>query len=131
MTTSKLTLRHARCTGLRLDLSLRFVCRSSQWSKQAPYQLRRIWSASCSVDRQRRDTEQPVSPSTLTHKLIAAHLIDGDMSPGSDIRLRFDQTLTQDATGTLVMLTLEALGLDRVETETCVPGSCSIRASGA
>lgn len=53
----------------------------------------------------------------LARKLIADHLIDGEMTPGEEIALRIDQTLTQDATGTLVMLELEAMGLDRVRTE--------------
>ncbi|MEJ2185580.1 MAG: aconitate hydratase [Gemmatimonadota bacterium] len=53
----------------------------------------------------------------VTQKLIRAHLVDGDMTPGQEIGLRIDQTLTQDATGTLVMLELEAMGLDRVKTE--------------
>ena len=53
----------------------------------------------------------------LARKLIADHLLDGDMTPGEEIALRIDQTLTQDATGTLVMLELEAMGLDRVRTE--------------
>ncbi|MFL6114367.1 MAG: aconitate hydratase [Catenulispora sp.] len=56
----------------------------------------------------------------LAHKLIAAHRVDGGMTPGQEIALRVDQTLTQDATGTLVMLELEALGLDRVRTEVSV-----------
>ncbi|OLE26999.1 MAG: aconitate hydratase [Catenulispora sp. 13_1_20CM_3_70_7] len=56
----------------------------------------------------------------LARKLIAAHLVDGEMTPGQEIALRVDQTLTQDATGTLVMLELEALGLDRVRTEVSV-----------
>jgi aconitate hydratase len=42
------------------------------------------------------------------------------MKPGEEIRIRIDQTLTQDATGTLVMLELEAMGLDRVKTEVSV-----------
>ena len=53
----------------------------------------------------------------LTHKLIEAHLLEGEMVPGQEVGLRIDQTLTQDATGTLVMLELEAMGLDRVRTE--------------
>lgn len=57
---------------------------------------------------------------TLARKLIEAHLVDGEMTPGSEIALRVDQTLTQDATGTLVMLELEALGLKRVRTEVSV-----------
>jgi aconitate hydratase len=53
----------------------------------------------------------------LAQKLISEHLVSGEMVPGSEIGLRVDQTLTQDATGTMVMLELEALGLDRVKTE--------------
>ena len=56
----------------------------------------------------------------VTQKIIADHLLEGEMSPGQEIGLRMDQTLTQDATGTLVMLELEAMGLDRVKTETSV-----------
>ncbi|MGI5488287.1 aconitate hydratase [Microtetraspora malaysiensis] len=56
----------------------------------------------------------------VTRKLIGAHLVDGVMTPGEEIGLRIDQTLTQDATGTMVMLELEALGLDRVRTRTSV-----------
>jgi aconitate hydratase len=53
----------------------------------------------------------------VTQKLIRSHLVEGEMTPGREIGLRIDQTLTQDATGTLVMLELEAMGLDRVRTE--------------
>ena len=53
----------------------------------------------------------------VARKLIQDHLIDGDTTPGEEIALRIDQTLTQDATGTLVMLELEAMDLDRVKTE--------------
>src|SRR5919109_567073 len=56
----------------------------------------------------------------IAQKLIAAHLVDGEMRVGTEIAIRIDQTLTQDATGTLVMLTLEALELDRVKTELSV-----------
>ncbi|WP_066946264.1 aconitate hydratase [Microtetraspora fusca] len=56
----------------------------------------------------------------VTRKLIGAHLVDGVMTPGEEIGLRIDQTLTQDATGTMVMLELEALDLDRVRTRTSV-----------
>jgi aconitate hydratase len=54
---------------------------------------------------------------TVAQKLIQSHLLKGEMTPGEEIGLRIDQTLTQDATGTLVMLELEAMGLDRVRTE--------------
>jgi aconitate hydratase len=56
-------------------------------------------------------------PHNLASKLIGSHLVEGSMKPGEEIGLRIDQTLTQDATGTLVMQELEALGLDRVRTE--------------
>jgi len=56
----------------------------------------------------------------VTQKLIQSHLVHGDMTPGEEIGIRIDQTLTQDATGTLVMLELEAMGLDRVKTEVSV-----------
>ncbi|MDD7940971.1 aconitate hydratase [Actinomycetospora lutea] len=59
-------------------------------------------------------------PHGVAHQLIASHLVDGEMTPGEEIALRIDQTLTQDATGTLVMQELEALGLDRVQTEVSV-----------
>jgi len=53
----------------------------------------------------------------LAHKLIEAHLVDGSMTPGEAVILKIDQTLTQDATGTMVMLEFEALGLPQVKTE--------------
>ncbi|GAA4919376.1 aconitase [Actinomycetospora succinea] len=59
-------------------------------------------------------------PHGVAHQLIASHLVDGEMTPGEEIALRIDQTLTQDATGTLVMQELEALGLERVQTEVSV-----------
>lgn len=56
----------------------------------------------------------------LSEKLIYDHLVEGELDAGSEIGLQIDQTLTQDATGTLVMLELDALGLDRVQTEVSV-----------
>ncbi|WP_138420814.1 aconitate hydratase [Aquibacillus sediminis] len=53
----------------------------------------------------------------VTQKLIKDHLVAGEMTPGEEIGLTIDQTLTQDATGTLVMLELEAMGLDYAKTE--------------
>jgi aconitate hydratase len=53
----------------------------------------------------------------VAEKLIEGHLVQGDMAPGSEIALRIDQTLTQDATGTMVMLEFEAMGVPRVKTE--------------
>lgn len=57
---------------------------------------------------------------SVTHKLIESHLVSGEMTPGTEIGVKVDQTLTQDATGTLVMQELEALGLDRARTEVSV-----------
>ena len=56
----------------------------------------------------------------VAQKLIESHLVSGEMAAGSEIGLRIDHTLTQDATGTLVMLELEAMGLERVQTEVSV-----------
>ena len=57
---------------------------------------------------------------TLSQKIIKSHLLSGDMVPGTEIGLRIDQTLTQDATGTMAYLQFEALGIDRVKTELSV-----------
>src|SRR3954451_22640930 len=59
-------------------------------------------------------------PHGVAHQLIASHLVDGEMTPGEEIALRIDQTLTQDATGTLVMQELESMGLERAKTEVSV-----------
>src|SRR5699024_4909412 len=56
-------------------------------------------------------------PLNVTQKLIKDHLVSGEMEAGEDISISIDQTLTQDATGTMVMLELEAMGLDRAKTE--------------
>jgi aconitate hydratase len=56
----------------------------------------------------------------LAQKLIESHLLEGTMTPGNEIALTIDQTLTQDATGTMVMLEFEAMGLPRVKTELSV-----------
>ena len=53
----------------------------------------------------------------VTQKLIRNHLVEGELTPGEEIGLKIDQTLTQDATGTMVMLELEAMELDRAKTE--------------
>ena len=57
---------------------------------------------------------------TIAQKIIAAHLISGDMTPGSEVALRIDQTLTQDATGTMAYLEFETMGIPRVKTELSV-----------
>ena len=48
---------------------------------------------------------------TIAQKIIASHLVSGDMTPGSEVALRIDQTLTQDATGTMAYLEFEAMGI--------------------
>ena len=53
----------------------------------------------------------------VAQKLIDSHLVEGEMEPGKEIGLKMDQTLTQDATGTMVMLEFEAMGLPEVKTE--------------
>ncbi len=57
---------------------------------------------------------------TIAQKIIKAHLISGDMTVGSEVALKIDQTLTQDATGTMAYLEFETMGLDRVKTERSV-----------
>lgn len=57
---------------------------------------------------------------TIAQKLIKSHLVSGDMTCGSEVGLRIDQTLTQDATGTMAYLELEAMDIDRVKTELSV-----------
>jgi len=54
---------------------------------------------------------------TIAQKIIAAHLVSGEMKPGSEVALRIDQTLTQDATGTMAYLEFETMGIPRVKTE--------------
>jgi len=56
----------------------------------------------------------------LAEKIISAHLVEGTLSPGADIAIKIDQTLTQDATGTMSYLQFEALGLKKVKTELSV-----------
>ena len=57
---------------------------------------------------------------TLAEKIIKEHIVDGEMVKGTDIGLRIDQTLTQDATGTMAYLEFEAMGVPRVKTEKSV-----------
>lgn len=57
---------------------------------------------------------------TLAQKLIKSHLVEGEMIAGEEIGLRIDQTLTQDATGTMAYLEFEAMGVGRVKTEKSV-----------
>ena len=71
---------------------------------------------------------------TIAQKIIRAHLLSGDMTPGSEVALRIDQTLTQDATGTMAYLEFETMGIPRVQnravawpTSTTTPCSPALR----
>ena len=57
---------------------------------------------------------------TIAQKIIKAHMLSGDMTVGNEVALKIDQTLTQDATGTMAYLEFETMGLDRVKTERSV-----------
>jgi aconitate hydratase len=57
---------------------------------------------------------------TLAYKILKAHLLEGELKPGDEITIKMDQTLTQDSTGTMVYLQLEAIDPDRVKTELSV-----------
>lgn len=57
---------------------------------------------------------------TLAYKILENHLLEGELRPGNEITIRIDQTLTQDSTGTMVYLQLEAMDVDRVKTELSV-----------
>lgn len=57
---------------------------------------------------------------TLTYKILEKHLISGELSPGKEIGIRIDQTLTQDATGTMAYLQFESMEIPEVKTETSV-----------
>ena len=57
---------------------------------------------------------------TLTEKILRKHLVDGEYVKGEEIGIKIDQTLTQDATGTMAYLEFEAIGIPRVKTERSV-----------
>jgi aconitate hydratase len=59
-------------------------------------------------------------PKNLTQKILEAHLVEGNVTCGSEMAIRIDHTLLQDATGTMAMLEFEALGLDRIKVELAV-----------
>ncbi|MFH1879915.1 MAG: aconitate hydratase, partial [Bacillota bacterium] len=56
----------------------------------------------------------------LTYRILAKHLLEGELKAGAEIGIRIDQTLTQDSTGTMAYLQLEAMGVPRVKTELSV-----------
>jgi len=64
-----------------------------------------------------KDERKATVGKTLTHKIIESHIAAGRIEPGSEIGIRIDQTLTQDATGTMAYLQFEAMGIGRVRTE--------------
>jgi len=57
---------------------------------------------------------------SLTRKILEEHLVTGEYVPGNEISIKIDQTLTQDATGTMAYLQFEAMGLKQVKTELSV-----------
>ena len=57
---------------------------------------------------------------TLAQKILNSHLVSGSLTPGEELTIRVDQTLTQDATGTMAYLQFEAMGVPRVRTELSV-----------
>ena len=57
---------------------------------------------------------------TITEKILKEHIVEGEMKPGKEIGIKIDQTLTQDATGTMAYLEFESMGLDSVKTELSV-----------
>ena len=57
---------------------------------------------------------------TLTEKILKEHIVDGEFVKGTEIGIKIDQTLTQDATGTMAYLELEAMDIDKVKTELSV-----------
>jgi aconitate hydratase len=61
-----------------------------------------------------------MSGQNLARKIIAEHLVAGEMVPGREVAVRIDQTLTQDATGTMTWLQFEAMELPKVRTELSV-----------
>lgn len=65
----------------------------------------------------KRNNRERTMRKNVTYKLLEDHLISGSLEPGNEIGIKIDQTLTQDATGTMVMLEFEAMGLPKVQTE--------------
>src|SRR5437762_11141378 len=59
-------------------------------------------------------------PQNLVQKIISEHLISGEMKPGKEVAIRIDQTLTQDATGTMAYLQFEAMGIPKARTDISV-----------
>ncbi len=90
----------------RLNLARKAGCKQ----KKAPGQ-----AAKAAVSKQNK-----AAPLNLVQKILKEHLVSGELTPGSEIAIRIDQTLTQDATGTMAYLQFEALGIPRVRTKLSV-----------
>ena len=73
-----------------------------------------------SIDITKRQREIKMAKGTVTQKILESHITSGKMKAGEKISLKIDQTLTQDATGTMAYLELEAMNIDRVKTELSV-----------
>ena len=67
-----------------------------------------------------QNTSEATCMMNLTQKILASHLVSGQMIPGEEISIRIDQTLTQDSTGTMAYLQFEAMGVERVRTKRSV-----------
>ena len=67
--------------------------------------------------RKHRESVRRTKSMNVTQKILSAHLISGELKPGSEIAIRIDQTLTQDSTGTMAYLQFEAMDVKRVKTE--------------
>ena len=61
-----------------------------------------------------------MAKNTVIQKILEKHIVSGNPVPGEPVAIRIDQTLTQDATGTMAYLELEAMNIDRVKTELSV-----------
>ena len=68
----------------------------------------------------RSASDNDSAPRNIAHKLIESHLLDGEMVPGEEVSIRVDQVLTHDATGPLIALELEAMGLGEIRPELAV-----------
>src|ERR1041384_1953207 len=71
-------------------------------------------------DFMKKPASVPGKRLNLVHKIIAAHLVTGKLEAGEEVGIRIDQTLTQDATGTMAYLQFEAMGIPRVQTSLSV-----------
>ena len=73
-----------------------------------------MYRRTCPVLSQASEKRRSFMGLTIAEKILSAHLVDGKLTKGSEIGLKIDQTLTQDATGTMAYLEFEAMGIDRV-----------------